>query len=74
MSATVASLEAAVSIMGALAEAIREVVEIPSGELYAMLCGRLTIDEYRAAIRILKRADLVHERGHVLRWVGPTIP
>mgnify|MGYP001377281060 CR=1 FL=1 len=56
----------------AIAEAIREVKEVPSGTLYAMLVGRVTMEGYTSIIRTLKGAGLVEETSsHLLRWTGP---
>ena len=64
---------AAVQTVAAIAEAIRGLAEVPNGQLYAQVCGALTLDQYQQAIALLKRADLVSESGHVLRWIGPKI-
>ena len=63
-----------VRAIAALAEAVRELKEVPSGHLYARVMGAMTLGSYEAAVRVLKDAGLVEERGHVLRWVGPEIP
>ena len=59
--------------VAALAEAIRTLGEIPSGHLYAQVCGELDMTAYQSAIATLKRAGLVAERNHLLTWVGPEI-
>lgn len=65
-------LEAAIQALKALAEIIRHAGEVPSGELYARLMGKLTLEDYTRLIRTLKRTGLVTETpGHLLRWVGP---
>ena len=66
-------VRAAVSAVAALAEAVRGLGEVPSGVLYANVMGSLSLDQYQQAIGILKRAGLVEETGHVLRWVGPAL-
>jgi hypothetical protein len=63
----------AVKATAAISEAIRAVGEIPSGHLYAQVCGVITMGDYESIIALLKRAELVSETGHVLRWVGPVI-
>lgn len=71
---TSSDLSAAVRVVGTLAEAIRAAGEIPSGHLYALTLGSFSdVGAYERAIGMLKRAGLVEERGHVLRWVGPEI-
>jgi uncharacterized protein YutE (UPF0331/DUF86 family) len=65
-------LEAAIQALKALAEIIRHAGEVPSGELYARLMGRVTLEDYNRLIETLKRAGLVTETpGHLLRWTGP---
>lgn len=66
-----AELSAALSILMTVAETIREIGEVPSGTLYAMLCGTISLDEYQSMITTLKRAGLVDEQSHLLRWIGP---
>ena len=67
-----AELNAGLQILLAVSEAIREAWEIPSGTLYAMLCGKVTIQGYESMVRTLKNAGLVEETPtHLLRWVGP---
>ena len=65
---------AAVEIVAAVAEAIRELKEVPNGHLYAHLMGRMTFSQYETVIGILKNAKLIEESGHVLKWIGPDIP
>ena len=46
--------------------------EIPSGHLYAMLMGELSLDEYTEIITILKKAGLVEEKHFLLSWIDKT--
>jgi hypothetical protein len=62
----------AVKIITAIGDAIRDSKEIPSGTLYAVLCGRMSITAYSNIINILKRAGLVEEKSNLLRWIGPS--
>ena len=64
-------VRSAVNTIRAIAETIREVGEVPSGTLYAGLAGRLDLPAFERCIRILVDAGVVHERGHVLTWIGP---
>jgi hypothetical protein len=66
-------LGAAVATVAAVAEAIRGLGQVPSGELYANVCGTLSLQQYEQIIALLKRADLVSESGHMLSWVGPKL-
>ena len=60
-----------VQALAAIAEAIRELGEVPSGTLYAQVMGQFTLDQFQRLIGVLKRADIITESGHVLAWVGP---
>jgi len=53
-----------------VAEAIREAGEIPSGHLYAQLMGRLSLDLYNEMVATMKRAGLIEETNHVLKYTG----
>jgi hypothetical protein len=72
--ASMASSAAAVKVVLAVAEAIREAGEVPSGTLYAVLCGQMSIHTYETVVRTLRNAGLIEERMHLLRWIGPTFP
>lgn len=66
-------IHAAIQATAAVAEAIRELGSVPSGHLYAQLCGKLELGAYQGIIRTLKGAGLVSEKNNVLTWVGPNI-
>jgi hypothetical protein len=61
---------AAVRIVSALAEAIRDLGQVPSGHLYASVMGVMNLDQYQPAIGILIKAKLIEDRHHLLVWVG----
>ncbi len=73
-SETVQQVQSAFQVCAALAEAIREVREIPSGELYGQILGVCDLETFEGAIRLLVRSSLVTRRGQVLVWSGPEIP
>lgn len=66
-------LAAGVSVLKAVAESIRLAGEIPSGHLYSAMCGTVDIGAYQRIIDILKRAGLVSESAHLLKWIGPEL-
>lgn len=70
---TFREMRAALDVVAALAEVIREVGSIPSGHLYAQVMGQLSIGQYERIVGLLKRAGVIEERGHVLTWVGPAL-
>ncbi len=73
VSPTKDQLKSGLLMVAAVAESIREAGEIPSGTLYAMLIDRVDITGYESIIRVLKNADLIEEKGNLLRWIGPEI-
>ncbi len=62
---------AATQIAVVIGQTIRDLKEIPSGHLYAILMGSLNLDEYQRIISALKKTGLVSESNHLLTWVGP---
>lgn len=66
------TVKAAIGVLAALAEVIRAKGSIPSGELYAQVCGTLSLSTYEGAIGLLVRSDMVkREASHMLTWIGP---
>ena len=69
---TPAQINAALQTLAAVAQAIRLLGEVPSGQLYAQLVGQLSLSDYDAIIRTLKGASLIEETpAHLIRWTGP---
>jgi hypothetical protein len=68
------NVKAAINMVTAVAEAIRELREVPNGVLYAHVMGAMSMQDYESCLGVLKRAELVDEKNHVLRWVGPVLP
>jgi len=68
-----AGIEAAVNVVLAVADCIRELGAVPSGHLYARLMGHMDIDAYQSVIGTLVRAGFVREHpSHLLEWIGPS--
>lgn len=65
--------QTALGIIQAVAEAIRELGSVPSGELYAQLMGNLTLEQYNQIIAVLVRSGVVKLSGHVLTWNGSRV-
>jgi hypothetical protein len=57
----------------AVAEAIRDLGEVPSGHLYVALMSKMSLNEYNRIISALKGAGLVEEKSYLLKWVGPKL-
>lgn len=70
---TAKEVKAAFAMTLAVAETIREAGEVPSGTIYAVLCGKVDLAGYQAMIRNLKAAGLVKEKSNLLTWVGPKL-
>lgn len=67
-------IRAAVNATLAVAEAIRELKQVPAGNLYTHLMPVMDLDQFNALIRILVNAGLVREdQSHLLVWIGPDI-
>ena len=75
MSATVTKeqVSAALQALAALAEAIRDLGEVPSGHLYAVVMSSgMSLATYQSMIDRLKGAGLIAVDGsHLIRWTGP---
>jgi hypothetical protein len=64
-------IKTALGILTAVADAIRELSEVPSGHLYANLMGKLSLEQYQQIIGVLKSTGLVAESNdHLLTWLG----
>ena len=72
--ATAKQLKASIMACGALAEAIREVGEVPAGTLYAACLNVMSLEVFESFISRLVGAGLVNRTSeHLLRWIGPRI-
>lgn len=65
-------LKAVIGMIHAVGDCIRELKQVPSGELYARLCGKLTLDTYNQIISALVGAKMVKNDNHLLIWIGPS--
>ena len=65
--------KAAVALVFAVAETIREVGEVPSGTLYTMLMDKISYTDFNHLLGILKGSGMVEDRDHLLVWVGPKL-
>jgi len=64
---------AAIEKIKIISESVRIAKEIPSGTLYALVCGKFSINDYNATIEILERANLISNESNLLKWIGPEI-
>lgn len=70
MSNASSEVKAAVQVVVAVGEAIKELKSVPSGHLYARLMGRMSLETYNKIIGVLVKTGAVKEENHVLTWVG----
>lgn len=69
---TQSKLNAALKATQAIAEAIRELKEVPSGHLYANLMNQMSLDTYNQILDVLTKAKLISVDGfHLITWIGP---
>jgi hypothetical protein len=67
---TCENLAAALVVMGAVADAIRELGRVPAGHLYAVLSGRMSLTTFEALVGRLLDAGLIRREGFELVWCG----
>lgn len=68
MTTTAAQLQAGLATLRALAEAIRELKQIPSGHLYARVMNYMDINAYEKAISLLCNSGVIRKNGDLLVW------
>jgi len=61
-------IKSGLDIIRAVADAIKEAKEIPSGHLYAMMMNHICLAEYEKIIGILKNAGIITEKMNLLKW------
>lgn len=72
MTATREQVTAYINTVRAVADAIRELKQVPAGHLYAQVMGMMSEDAFERIIGTLTGAGLVaRDQSHLLRWVGP---
>jgi len=70
--ATDQQIRAALKMVQAVAEAIRDVGQTPAGPMYAVLCGVMSLNDFNSIIDMLVQSKLVKRDGnHMLTWIGP---
>ena len=64
--------KAVLTLVHIIGSAIREAGEIgiPSGHLYAMLMGKVTLEQYEAVVNLLKRQKIISESNHLLTYIA----
>lgn len=68
------NLRAALGMVLAVSETIRELGSVPSGHLYTLLMGVLDIENYQSIIRTIEGAGLIKVDGsYLITWIGPAL-
>ncbi len=62
--------KAALGIVLAIGETIKELGSVPNGHLYAQLMGRMSLETYNKVIALLVKTGAVKNENHLLTWVG----
>jgi transcriptional regulator CtsR len=68
MQITKEKVRAYIEIVKATADAIRELKEVPNGELYARVMSHVSFDQYCAIILTLKNSGVIRETNNILIW------
>jgi len=72
MTATHEQVKSSLLALRALADAIRDLEQVPSGHLYAAVMSHMSLATYESFISTLIKSDLVRrENSHLLVWIGP---
>lgn len=58
----------AIQTLKAVADAIKELGSVPSGELYARLMGHMSIQTYDKIIGILANGQIIRKESNLLIW------
>jgi hypothetical protein len=63
-------ITSAINTVIAIGQTIKELKEVPSGHLYAQLCGKMSLESYQATIRMLTNAGLIKVENHLITYIG----
>lgn len=66
-------IEAALGVLRAVADAIRELGRVPYGVLYANVMAHIDLANLDAIVGTLERAGVIRREGDVLVWTGPVL-
>lgn len=63
-------IDAGLRVVAAVADAIRELGEVPEGHLYTMLMSKFSLQDFNAIIRLLAEKKLIRVEEHLITWIG----
>ena len=66
---TPAELKAGINTIKVMADAVKELGHVPSGHLYAMVMGKLSLEAYERILGILTNAGLIEVKGNEIFWI-----
>jgi len=66
-----ASIRAALEIAITISDTIRDLGEVPEGELYAITMGALDLPAFERLMVMLETTGLISRANHLIRWIGP---
>lgn len=68
MTITKAEVAAGLNALRALADAVRELREVPAGNLYVAVMGVMSVDNFNKAIGLLVDSKVIRRDGDLLKW------
>jgi hypothetical protein len=76
MNMTPLERRAAILMIQAIADCLRDLGEVPSGVFYARLMAmpgmsNISVTQYQGLIGSLEEAKVIEVKNHVIRWIGP---
>ena len=69
MTPTPEQIKAYVEIVRAIADSIKELQHVPAGHIYAVVCGKMSLEQFERIIGKLVSGGLVtRDASHMLHW------
>lgn len=60
--------EKALELVQIIGRAIMDAGQIPSGQLYAAIMGKVSLETYQSVIGLLTRQGIIRNENHLLIW------
>lgn len=74
MSVAKENVKVAINNVMVYAECIRNLKEVPSGHLYAMVMDKVSLEQHNSILQTLENAGLIKiALSHLITWTGPKI-
>lgn len=71
MNPTPEQIKAYIEIVKAIADSIKELGSVPAGHIYAVVCGKMPLEQFERIIGKLVSGGLVtRDQSHLLHWKG----